>query len=91
MLRQSECGSHPAQTTSGRSAESGRNCHTRAMAAPVSSGKWMAPFSFSFQVFPRSSDHMTVGPQCPYWMPARMRGADLRTSTETAATSWASR
>ena len=78
MLRHSECGSQPAQTTSGRSAESGRSCHTRASAAPVSSGKRIAPWSLSFQVAPRSSDHITVGPQWPYWMPASTRGCSRR-------------
>src|SRR4051794_1795077 len=91
VLRHSECGSQPAQTTSGRSAVSGRSCQTRASAASSPSGKRIAPGSVSCQVAPRSSDHMTVGPQWPYWMPARMRGSGLRVSTETAATSCASR
>src|SRR3954447_26148896 len=91
VLRHSECGSHPAHTTSGRSAVSGRSCHTRASAAPASSGKRIAPCSVSCQAAPRSSDHMTVGPQWPYWMPARIRGSGPRVSTETAATSCASR
>src|SRR3954454_14383549 len=91
VLRHSECGSQPAQTTPGRSAEAGRSCHTPANAAPVSSGNRIAPWSVSCPVVPRSSDHMTVGPQWPYWMPASTRGTAGRVSMETAATSCASR
>ena len=86
-LRHSACGSVPAQTTS-RSCGSAVICQMRASAAPVSSGKLIAaPSGRSCQVAPRSSECITVGPQCSDRTPASSRTPPSRGTKPRLGTS----